>query len=69
MYVCVCNAVTERDIHDAVENGVQNMTQLSRTTGCSNTCGCCREVAADVLAEAMAEKRAFHSLLPVLNMA
>lgn len=69
MYVCVCNAVTERDIHDAVDNGVQNMTQLARKTGCSSTCGCCQEMAAEVLADAMAEKRAFQSLLPVLQMA
>ena len=69
MYVCVCNAVTERDIHDAVENGVHNMTQLARTTGCSSTCGSCQEMAQEVLADAMSEKRGFQGLLPVLQMA
>lgn len=69
MYVCVCNAVTERDIHEAVDSGVQNMKQLTRMTGCSSTCGCCQDMAAEVLADAMAEKRDFKSLLPVLQMA
>jgi len=69
MYVCVCNAVTERDIHHAVDNGVQNMTQLARTTGCSSTCGNCQELAEEVLTDAMSEKRAFQGLLPVLQMA
>jgi bacterioferritin-associated ferredoxin len=69
MYVCVCNAVTERDIHDAVENGVQNMNQLTRTTGCSSTCGSCQDMAAEILADAMAEKRVFQGFLPVMQMA
>ena len=69
MYVCVCNAVTERDIHDAVDNGVRNIQQLARKTGCSSTCGSCHEMAVEVLADAMADKRAFQGLLPVLQMA
>lgn len=68
MYVCVCNAVTDSDIRKAVDEGVRNMKQLKRTTGCSNTCGSCREEAFDVLQHALAEKRQSPGLIPVMQV-
>jgi len=69
MYVCVCSAVTDSDIRKAVDEGVRNMKQLRRTTGCSNTCGCCREEAVEVLQAALAEKRETPGLIPVMQLA
>jgi len=69
MYVCVCNAVTDSDIRKAVDEGVRNMKQLRRTTGCSNTCGSCREEAAEVLQHALATKRGAPDLIPVMQVA
>ena len=57
MYVCVCNAVTESDVHEAVEAGVRSMRELVRETGCSSNCAKCVELAVDVLDEALREKR------------
>jgi bacterioferritin-associated ferredoxin len=67
MYVCVCNAVTDADIRQAVDSGVRNLKQLRRDTGCSSTCGCCREQAREVLQEALAEKREASSLIPIMQ--
>lgn len=67
MYVCVCNAVTDSDIRKAVDNGVRNLKQLRRTTGCSNTCGSCRDEAFEILQHALAEKRDNLGLIPLMQ--
>ncbi len=60
MYVCVCNAVTDRDIHEAVASGVDTLAELTRRTGCSDCCGSCADLAGEILAEARATRtRAF----------
>ncbi len=69
MYVCICNAVTDSDIRKAVDNGVRNMRQLCQTTGCSTTCGCCREMAVEILQQTLAENRSTPLMLPVMQMA
>ena len=68
MYVCVCNAVTDSDIREAVDDGVRNLKHLKRTTGCGGTCGNCEEMAAEVLQQALTKKRQSRSLLPVLQL-
>jgi len=68
MYVCVCNAVTDSDIRNAVSDGVRNLRQLKRATGCGSTCGCCRQEAVDVLQQALSEKRDSRCLLPVIQV-
>jgi bacterioferritin-associated ferredoxin len=67
MYVCICNAVTDSDIRKAVHEGVWNFKQLSRTTGCGSSCGCCKEMAVDILQQALVVKR--QGRLPVLQIA
>lgn len=52
MYVCICNAVTDRDIQRAAAEGCRDLADLTARTGCGGTCGCCRELAGEVLAEA-----------------
>jgi bacterioferritin-associated ferredoxin len=52
MYVCICHAVTERQIQDAARLGVACFDELSQRTGCGAGCGCCRELAEQVLQEA-----------------
>lgn len=53
MYVCICNAVTDRQIHQAAEQGVTSMAELSRRTGCSDCCGSCSDLASEVLDSAV----------------
>ena len=69
MYVCVCNAVTDSDIRNAVDNGVYTMRQLQQKTGCASTCGCCKELAVETLQQALADRRESQIKLPVLQMA
>jgi bacterioferritin-associated ferredoxin len=43
MYVCICNAVTEDQIHALVDSGVSSLEAVQQITGCSATCGSCRD--------------------------
>lgn len=55
MYVCLCKAITDSDILDAVNGGVRTMRQLARQTGCSSNCGRCAVTAAEILGSATAK--------------
>ncbi|GAB4313171.1 MAG: (2Fe-2S)-binding protein [Geminocystis sp.] len=57
MYVCICNGVTEKDIHKAVERGICSLDQLSAKTSVTKHCGCCTEYACKVIEEAMAQRQ------------
>jgi bacterioferritin-associated ferredoxin len=66
MYVCICNGVTDRDIHQAVEAGCRSVAELTMRTGAGATCGSCLDLAAQL----MDETRAVRELpLPVLSQA
>ena len=69
MYVCVCNAVTDSDIRDAVDHGVRTLGQLRQNTGCGMTCGSCKDMAVEVLQQALSERRDAQTLLPIMHLA
>ena len=54
MYVCICNAVTERSIRNLVAEGYHSLNEIQALTGCSNTCGRCRDHAEAVIEAALA---------------
>lgn len=56
MYVCVCQAVTDHAIRDAVRDGVRHFSDLQAQTGCSTVCGCCEGEARTLLRQALAEQ-------------
>ena len=53
MYVCVCNAVTDREIKGAVKLGVRSMSDLSSMLGVATCCGKCADCAHEVLCAAL----------------
>ncbi len=69
MYVCLCNAVTDSDIRNAVDEGVRNLKQLRQVTDCGATCGSCNEMALEVLQQAITTKRQSESLLHIMQLA
>lgn len=52
MYVCVCMAVTERQVHQAAHNGATTLKDLRRELGIVNECGNCAGCARKCLTEA-----------------
>lgn len=53
MYVCVCQAVTERQIRQAAEAGACTLQDLRRDLGVSRDCGRCASCARQCLREAL----------------
>lgn len=49
MYVCICNAVTERQIHATVAEGATSLADLQFELGVATCCGCCAETAQEYL--------------------
>jgi bacterioferritin-associated ferredoxin len=54
MYVCICNNVTDRDIHEAAARGARTVKDLRRELGVASDCGKCASCAREVLCEARA---------------
>lgn len=55
MYVCICKAVTDSAIRQAVREGARSLRDLSAKTGCSTQCGRCVHVARETMDLALAE--------------
>lgn len=49
MYICICNAVTERQVHAAVDAGATTLSDLQFELGVASCCGCCAEMAQEYL--------------------
>jgi bacterioferritin-associated ferredoxin len=45
MYVCICNAVTDRDILKAIDDGVSTVEGLGDTLNVGTCCGRCKSCA------------------------
>ena len=56
MYVCVCNAVTERHIGKAVQEGAKTLRDLRHTLGVAGECGRCAGCARNCLKSALDER-------------
>ncbi len=56
MYICVCNATTERHIAVAVEDGTSCMKQLRRKLGVATQCGRCARCAREYLDQVLAAR-------------
>lgn len=65
MYVCVCNAVTERHINEAVRDGLSTLRHLREELGVTAECGRCAVCARDCLRSALAEKARTCTAAPV----
>jgi bacterioferritin-associated ferredoxin len=51
MYVCICNAITDKQIRQAAESGVTSLWELQKQLGVASNCGKCGETAVDILRE------------------
>ena len=53
MYICICNAITERAVKDCARNGATSVEALTSELGLGSGCGRCKECAADILKETL----------------
>lgn len=56
MYVCICNAVTDKDIRRAAANGADTLYELQDRLGVASCCGSCADQATEILDEAQSRR-------------
>jgi bacterioferritin-associated ferredoxin len=49
MYVCLCNAITDRQIREAVERGATSLCKVQVHLPVANCCGACEDTAREVI--------------------
>ena len=58
MYVCLCQAVKEAEVRQAVASGVNDVEQLAEHLGVGTGCGSCRDFAEALIEECAEEASA-----------
>ena len=58
MYICICNAITDREIRACADLGMRTVEDLGFALGLGTCCGRCRECAAALLDEHHAAREA-----------
>ncbi len=53
MYVCLCQAVTDREVRQVIEHGARSVSKIGRMSGAGTECGQCRPTLERMLAEAL----------------
>ncbi|MEK6736336.1 MAG: (2Fe-2S)-binding protein [Pseudomonadota bacterium] len=61
MYVCICKAVTDSAIREAVYQGADRMRDLKACLGVTEQCGICACEAKQVLDQTLMQKNAFQA--------
>ncbi|MFL6565598.1 MAG: (2Fe-2S)-binding protein [Burkholderiales bacterium] len=56
MYICICNAVTEKAVRECARNGACSIDELAYELGVGAGCGRCRDCASEVLRDARADE-------------
>jgi bacterioferritin-associated ferredoxin len=58
MYVCVCRAVTEREIRIAIDEGAKSVRELRAKLKVTESCGSCLESVKQCLVDATSPQAA-----------
>jgi bacterioferritin-associated ferredoxin len=57
MYVCVCSAVTDRQIHEAVDRGAASLGDVQARLPVGMCCGRCQVTAQSVVDEYLSSRK------------
>jgi bacterioferritin-associated ferredoxin len=66
VYICICNALTERQVDDAVRQGASRPAQVYRHHACRPQCGKCVREVEDKVREGARRDQSQHGL-PVIE--
>ncbi len=66
MYVCVCNAVTDRDIKNLLSEGVSTVTEVMQCTGAGTRCGTCVAEITRLVEERRGPATVARRILPII---
>ncbi len=59
MYVCLCKAITDQDVLEAIDAGAQSAEELSDQLGVGTGCGCCQEMTVELVNQRLAESQSY----------
>ncbi len=65
MYVCVCLAVTDREVREAIESGATTRDAVTRACRAGGDCGACHGMIATMIDEHLEEGRPVRCCPPV----
>ena len=54
MYICLCNAITEKAVRECAQRGACSVDQLAFELGVGSGCGRCRDCADELLRDVQA---------------
>ena len=54
MYICICNAINERKVDEAIARGAQSVSRIYKHNGCVPKCGKCVPLMRERLQEIIA---------------
>ena len=57
MYVCVCRAITDKQLRVAVKEGANTTESLRNKLGCINQCGKCEQQVCEIRDEVISSAR------------
>ena len=55
MIICICKAIGERTLRDAIRSGARSVDDLAHATGASTDCGTCAEHLQEILAQELSD--------------
>lgn len=61
MYVCLCQAVKETEVRQALANGAEDVEELAERLGVGTGCGSCREFAQTLIDEQAQSSPIYHA--------
>jgi bacterioferritin-associated ferredoxin len=53
MYVCICNAITDREVRGAIALGARSLADLQASLGVATCCRKCADCARKIVAETL----------------
>jgi bacterioferritin-associated ferredoxin len=56
MYVCVCRAISDRQIREIVSRGASTLDEVQSYLPVASCCGCCEETARELVQTEVAQK-------------
>jgi bacterioferritin-associated ferredoxin len=62
LYLCICNAITERQVRETAKAGARSVDDLTAELGVGAGCGRCRECCAEFLRSL--EQKVIQPLVP-----
>jgi bacterioferritin-associated ferredoxin len=59
MYVCLCKAVTDTQVVEAVDQGAVRLSEVMEKSGLGTGCGRCQTIAQQLIDQRLAESLSF----------